>query len=104
MYHKYLTMNKSKIYQDEFGNYYPDIFSFKIEKFLFSKATQKYVLTTEDIKRFDLLIQGYYGSADFEDLVLWLNEINLIEDKNPGDIIFLPSQYDLENYYRENSI
>ena len=104
MYNKYLTMEKSKIYKDEFGNYYPDIFSFKIDKFNFTKASQKYVLTSQDIRRFDILIQNYYGNSDFEDLVLWLNKIKLISDKNPGDIIYFPATSDLESYYRENSV
>lgn len=104
MFNKYLTMEKSKIYKDEFGNAFPDIFSFKIDKFQYTQASQKYALTSEDIKRFDLLIQNFYGTSEFEDLVLWLNRILLITDKNPGDIIFLPTTHDLENYYRENSV
>lgn len=99
---RYTLMNESNVV-DTFGNPFPDLFTFPLEKFKITKATQKYVLTSNDIDRFDLLISAYYGTADYDDIVLIFNQINLIYEKSPGDVIYLPDIYDIETFYRSNS-
>jgi len=98
---RYFLMNES-IITDHFGNKYPNLFTFPLNKFRITKSPQKYVLTSNDIDRFDLLISSYYGTSDYDDIVLIYNNINLIYERNPGDIIYLPDPYDIEMFYRNN--
>jgi len=98
---KYLTISESAVYTDSLGNKFPDIFTFNIDKFKTTEASLNYVLNAVDIYRFDLLIVNYYGSSYYDDMVLWLNNIEHIADVVPGTIILLPSKKDLDDYYRE---
>jgi len=102
MSNKYTTLKDSLIYKDSFGNSFPDIFSFPIESFKYTEITQKYIINSRDIYRFDLLMYNYYGDSSYDDLVLWLNNIELISEMNPGDTLELPSKRDLDNFYRDN--
>jgi hypothetical protein len=101
---KYLTMEQSSVYTDDSGNFYPDIFTFNIENFQMNDVPLKYALSEQDIYRFDLLISNYYGKSDYDDLVLWVNNLEHIADKQPGDTIYLPSKNDITEYYRKNFI
>ena len=87
---------------DQFGNNYPDIFTLPIENFAYTTKPQKYYLTSRDIYRFDLLMQSYYSTPEYEDIILWLNNITHISLKTPGETILLPSMTDIENFYRKN--
>jgi len=102
MYTKYVTLKESTIYNDTNGNVYPDIFSFPIDKFIYTETAEKYALTSRDIYRFDLLVYNYYSDSNYDDVILWLNNINHIEDVTPGTIINLPSRKDVINFYRDN--
>lgn len=99
---KYLTIKPSSIYKDSSGDYFPDIFSFPINNLIFSETPQKYTLSANDIKRFDILVYRYYGSSDYKDLVLWVNNISNLDEINPGFQIILPIKKDIENFYRGN--
>lgn len=99
---KYLTIKPSSYYKDKSGDYFCDIFTFPIENLRYSEMPQKYTLTENDIKRFDILVYRYYGSSDYKDLILWLNNISNIDEISPGFKIFLPIKKDIENFYREN--
>jgi hypothetical protein len=101
---KYLTIKKSDVYTDENGNAYPDIFSFPNDKLTLTRKAQKYILNANDIARFDTLISSYYGIADYDDLVLWINEINYIGDVAIGTEIILPDKNDLDDFYRDYSV
>ncbi len=101
---KYRTISESEIYSDNFGNKYPDIFSFPIEKFEYTDPVQSYSLGIRDIYRFDLLIYSYYDTSDYTDIILWLNNIEHISDVETGTNISLPSKKDIENFYKENFV
>jgi len=95
---KYLTMQSSKVYKDIEGNYYPDIFTFGINNINIVNKPTKYYLSDQDISRFDILMYNYYGSSEYDQLVLWINNIEHIADKNPGDTIYLPDKEDLDSF------
>lgn len=101
---KYLTINDSDYYVDSDGNSYPDIFTFNINDIQITEAPLKYMLTERDIYRFDILIYNYYGTPDYDDIVLWYNAIPYIASKAPGDIIYLPTKKDIETFYRDNLV
>lgn len=101
---KYLTIKPSTAYSDDKGDFFPDIFSFPFSKFKVTTIPQKYVMTKSDVSRFDILMYNYYGTCDYDDLVLWLNDISDISTVIPGSTIVLPPKDDIEKFYRENMI
>lgn len=100
---RYSMLKKSDVYSDDFGNIYYDIFTIPIEDFKPKSNVVGYYLTDRDLYRFDLLIFNHYGSSNYDDFILWYNNIEKITLKNPGDKILLPSRADIDNFYREKS-
>lgn len=99
---RYLVIEESSKYKDSYGNTYPDIFTFPIKKFKTTEMPFSYTLTEVDIYRFDLLIYSYYGSPEYDDIVLWYNKIQHIADVMPGTQIELPTKNDIDNFYSNN--
>lgn len=99
---RYLLTKESSVYKDTYGNKYPDIFTFPIKKLKITEIPYTYVLTEVDIYRFDLLIYSYYGSPDYDDIVLWYNNIEHISDVLPGTSIELPVKNDIDKFYSDN--
>lgn len=100
-YTKYLVMQESVEYSDEFGNTYPNVFSFPIRNFAYSETPTQYNLTEIDIQRFDLLVYSFYNTSIYDDIVLWLNNINHISDTPIGTTIYLPTKNDIDAFYRK---
>ena len=98
---KYLVMRASDIYKDDQGNAYPNIFTSPLNNFQYNDVAQKYILTSADIRRFDILINSYYGNANYDDIILWLNKIEHIADVEVGTVIYLPSKKDLTDFIQE---
>ena len=99
-----MTIKNSTAYSDSNGNAYPDIFTFNINSFKFTEAPLKYMVSAQDIYRFDLLINSYYGISDYGDIVLWVNHIAHPSFMTPGDIIYLPKKSDIEAFFRDNLV
>lgn len=99
---KYDLMLDSNNYQDEFGNKFGDVLSFPISEFNTTDIPLEYILTQQDINRFDLLIWRVYGNPDYESFVLWYNNILLISRMIPGDKILLPSATDISNFFNSH--
>ena len=76
---RYNTCHKS-IHKDEFGNHYFDIFTLPLENLKITNVPQEYILTENDIVRFDLLIYRVYGNCSYDELVLYYNKIGSIYD------------------------
>lgn len=94
---KYKTIKPSTQINSK-GNPYPDMMSFPIEKFSFTGTSKEYFLTQTDIDRIDLLMFREYGSTYYDDLVLWLNDIDSLKNVSPGLKITLPSKRDLDRF------
>jgi len=97
-------MKKSDVYTDSFGNEYCDIFTFPIKDFSPKESLTEYYLTNLDIYRFDLLIYKIYGNANYDDFVLWYNNIENITKETPGTKILFPSKKDIDDFYREKFV
>jgi len=80
------------------GNPYPDIMSFPIEKFSYTGTTREYYLTQTDIDRIDILCYREYGVTYYDDIILWLNNIDSLHNVAPGTKISLPSKKDLDRF------
>ena len=84
------------------GNQYPDLMSFPIDKFKFTEISKEYILTEPDIDRFYLVCYREYGVSYFDDIILWLNNIDTIHDVTPGTSIQLPAKKDLDRFIIRN--
>jgi len=94
-----LTKNSENMYEN---NEYPDILTFPLQKFVYTKTPLIYTLTYQDISRFDVFIFNQYGTCDYDDFILMLNNIYFKEDLAVGDKIILPDLEDIENFYSKN--
>lgn len=98
----YYDLMKISETQGDDGSIYFDSFTLPTNDFVFSSIPVEYTLTQTDILRPDIFISNYYGSSDLYDIVIDINCIEDIKTMNPGDIIYLPSRVDLENFYSKN--
>jgi hypothetical protein len=98
MISRYL-LTKDSIATNEFGQAYPDIVSFPINKFVYSQDPTVIQLTTADCQRFDLVSYAYYDTSDYTDLLLLLNGKNSFHDLVPGDEIKIPIIDDVNSFY-----
>jgi len=80
---------------------YRDIYNFPIDNFVYTINPEKYVLTTADVDRIDLLMFRVYENAAWDDIILWLNGISSVYELSPGDEIILPSIIDLTSFYNQ---
>lgn len=93
-------MIKSKEVRDEeTKDFYYDPMSFPIEQLNFTQVPVEYEVTATDIHRVDLLIYRYYGSVEFDDLLLWVNDVPFAYDMQEGDVLRFPGKRDLESFY-----
>lgn len=85
--------------QSEEGTYYKDIFTIPIQKFQHKESYLENILSKRDVERIDLMMNEKYGITEFDDLVMWINNIGFIYEQEVGDEIKLPTLPDLENFY-----
>lgn len=98
-------MKKSTTVRDEItGEHYYDPLTFPIESFSFNYPSVKYPLTSKDINRIDIAMSEYYGTPNFDDIVLWLSDIEFIYDAEVGTEIELPKRQDIEKFYVQFSV
>lgn len=99
---RYLVTKESETQKDSSGNKYPDILTYPLDKFIFNYAPTPYILTDNDIERFDILIYKIYGDSYYDDLVLYVNKIQFKHDLQSGQEILLPDIKDIESFYLSN--
>ena len=99
---RYQTMIKSLTETDSVtGEAYYDVLTFPIELFTYTQTTIEYPLTKNDLQRIDNTMNTYYGVAEFDDIVLWLNDIPFIHDSEAGDLMKLPRKKDIERFFTQ---
>ena len=86
------------------GTYFPDPLTLNLSNFVFSNAPQQYYMTQGDINRIDLLMYNVYGFPQYDDVILWLNNIDYLNDTEPGQVLYLPLQSDLESFFSSNAV
>ena len=99
---RYLAMSPSEIVNPQ-GISYPDTLSMPIDKFVYSEKPLEYTLTQSDLDRIDLLMYRMYRSAAYDDIILWVNNIDTLHNLNPGDTLLLPAKKDLETFFIKHS-
>jgi hypothetical protein len=84
---------------DVTDTYYKDIFSIPLQKFQYNDIDETYYLEKEERYRQDIIINRYYEVAEYDDIVLWLNNIGYLPDEDVGKEITIPSLNDMETFY-----
>lgn len=78
---KYTMMKDSDTVTDENGQKYPDLTTLGINNFIVNNKPIDHQLNYNDCLRFFDLTNSLYGSYDFyDDVTLWLNDIEYISD------------------------
>ena len=95
---RYDLMKKSSQKASD-GTFYPDIMTFKINRFKYNESPTEHNLTEIDFKRKDILVFNFYGFTEFDDIILWLNKISYIYLMNIGDSILIPNKIDIEEFF-----
>lgn len=103
MLSKYQLMDSS-IVTDEHGNNYPDLATFPLNEMRITQKPSDYKLTQNDLCKFFNLTYEYYGNFNFYDnIILWLNDINdIASDENFEKNIKLYGKNDIDSWYKEN--
>ena len=102
---RYDTMQLSETERDSVnGERYFDPCTFPIESFSFNFPSVKYALNQYDIHRIDLAMATYYGTPNYDDIVLWLSDVPFIYDAEIGEEIELPRRPDVEQFYTTFSL
>lgn len=85
--------------RDGEGGFYPDPLSFTLTSFNVTSIPIEYDLNENDKKRPDILMYKAYGTAQYDDLVMLLNNIGLIDEVETGTKVYLPDKNDIDNFY-----
>lgn len=91
-----LTKNAEYMYKN---NQYSDILTLPLQKFVYTKAPLIYTLTEIDIERFDVFTFNQYGTCDYDDILLMLNNVYFKHDLEIGQTLIIPDLVDLENFF-----
>jgi len=95
----YMTIKNNTSTKDQNDQFFPDVMTFPINRFRYTKTPTTVVLTEQDIIRMDLLMFAFYRTTDYDDIVLWLNNIEFKEQLSAGDKFLLPEKVDIERFY-----
>ena len=82
-----------------------DIFTFPINEFRQNSVLLPYMLSENDVFRFDQFIRSKYGAVSYYlELVKWLNGLFEMDESKIGTIIKLPSKIDMDRFFRDSII
>lgn len=88
--------------KNSMGNEYPDVMTFPIEKFKFVDKPREHIITEPERDRFYFVCYREYGVAYYDDIVLWLNNIDSLHNIEPGLTVLLPSKRDMDKFFIRN--
>ena len=86
------------------GLFYPDACQFPIASFKNLYGNKSYTINQKDIDRFDQTVSIEYNSAQYDDIVLLINDIEDIHVLVPGDTVNYPDIEDIQQWFIKNRI
>lgn len=98
---RYDFMKEGVVKDEGSNNYYPDPLSMNYLDFRNSSIPQSEKMSDEEIMFFWLEVTKYYGGAFYDDIVLTLNGYPHINHLKNGDIIYFPSQMDIDKSFNK---
>lgn len=92
---------KASEYTDETtGELWPDPISLNFYKFEITDGVEAVELTSSDISSFWYLIHKKYGTSEYDDIVLSLNNVAHKNFLKEGDVIYIPAKSDIERSFK----
>jgi hypothetical protein len=79
--------------------FYPDIFTIPIKKFRYNNSAKEHKISQVDQNRPDMMMYREYGVPEFDDVVLWINNIGMLNEEAIGNKIYIPAKSDMERFY-----
>lgn len=86
------------------GKEYPDVLSFSFDHMVLHEPTEQVLIREHEYLRPDLFFFKKQGTNNMEDIQLWVNEVPSRRDMQPGLIIQLIAQSDLNSFYIRNRV
>lgn len=77
---------------------WPDPLSINWNQFQITTAPKYYRLTEDDSDRIWAVMAYFYGSCEYDDIILILNNVSYRMFLNPGDILFIPEKEDVNRF------
>jgi hypothetical protein len=90
--------NLYKQFQTDDGTYIYDSTSVDWSKFEWTNGYIKHFISTEEISKPYLISYAYYGSINYEDIILLINNIANIFEVVPNMEIKIPNIIDIKNF------
>lgn len=84
--------------KNESDQNYPDIMTFPIERFRYTIIPSEITVNEFVRTKFPIYLFSVYGTVDYDDLVLWLNN-KTKPDLVVGEKLLIPDKRDLDNFY-----
>lgn len=98
MFSRYSIYNKSNVVDYVDLEVYPDPLSVNWGNFNISSSPNLIRIDELDIDRLWVKMLVVYGSAQFDDFILFLNNIPYRKLLSPGDVLFLPQAEDINTF------
>jgi len=80
-----------------------DPMSVDINSFLWASGYYNHKITQREIEKPYLISLQYYGTVDYEDIILWLNNIPDVFELVPGIELRIPKLVDLKKFIVDNT-
>ncbi len=96
---RYDFMQPGNVRDESSFDYYPDPLTLNFHTFTLKEPLEALQLTDSDITKFWWAIHKRYGTAEYDDVILGLNNIAHKNFMKEGDIIYIPSVADIEQSF-----
>ena len=93
---------KPSVVEDEIDqDFFPDPLTLNYHAFELKDGVSAVELTDVDILQFWKFIYKHYGTPEYDDIVLSLNNVSHKNFLNPGDVIYIPTREDIERSFKK---
>lgn len=99
-------MLDGKVRDEKIRRPYKDVLTLDLSRFEHTQRPFEHTLTLPDLHRPDLLMYKYYSLAMYDDIVMLINGIGHLKDKDSegnyihlGKTIYIPVLQDVEAFY-----
>jgi len=90
--------------KDPTDNFWPDIMTCEINRFRYDNSTTQITLSEQAVVRLDLLMSAFYNKSEYDDIVLFLNNIEYKQDLTPSEKFLLTDKRDLERFFTDRTV
>lgn len=99
---RYDYMEASKVKDEISNDYFPDVLSLNYLNFKMSDIPNKDIMSDDKINLFWREAYNYYGTCQYDDIVLTLNGIAHKNFLKSGDVIYFPKVSDINSSFAKD--